>query len=186
MSDERCNDASCMARSMQHTIRYALGLKDLARCSLTLYLSSFPLAIVCQALTCLQCLRRKPPNASHASAPCSTHPSIVQHLPDANLPPIPSATFHPPAPSKNKRGGGFRKPVASRYVLSYALQLNAGAAHRYTKPAKPMKAMAKMPAVTSATGTPRMACGTSFSSSRSRMPAKTVSARAKPNAVETA
>ena len=56
----------------------------------------------------------------------------------------------------------------------------------HTRPAKPMNAIARIPAVTSATGTPRIARGTSLSSSRSRMPEKTTSARAKPTAVETA
>lgn len=124
------------------------------------------------------------PNTSHANAPAAPYPSIVQHLPRRPHPArnVPS----PPAPPKNKRGGGFRKSVASRYLSRIVQPQCREGGTRYTSPAKPMKAMAKMPAVTSATGTPRMACGTSFSSSRSRMPAKTVSARAKPNAVETA
>lgn len=53
-------------------------------------------------------------------------------------------------------------------------------------PVKPMKAMARRPAVTSAIGTPRIARGTSASSSCMRMPAKSASAKAKPSAVATA
>ena len=55
----------------------------------------------------------------------------------------------------------------------------------YTSPEKPMKAMARMPAVTSAIGVPRNDSGTSSNSNRSRIPAKSTSASAKPRAVET-
>ena len=48
-----------------------------------------------------------------------------------------------------------------------------------------MKAMARMPAVTSAIGVPRNDSGTSSNSNRSRIPAKSTSASAKPRAVET-
>lgn len=56
---------------------------------------------------------------------------------------------------------------------------------RYTRPEKPMKAMARIPAVMSAMGTPRNDLGTSSKSRRSRIPAKRISARAKPRAVDT-
>ena len=59
------------------------------------------------------------------------------------------------------------------------------AGRRYTSPEKPMKAMARIPAVISAIGTPLNALGTSSNSSLSRMPAKSTSARANPNAVAT-
>lgn len=89
-------------------------------------------------------IHNNPPNTSHTNALTAPYPSIAQHLPRCKqlqirrtprpqtpllrpiLPsystcpdafPIPSATFHPPAPSKNKRGGGFRKSVASRYLV---------------------------------------------------------------------
>ncbi len=55
----------------------------------------------------------------------------------------------------------------------------------YTSPEKPMKAMARIPAVIKAMGVPRNATGTSSISSRSRIPAKSTSAKAKPRAVET-
>ncbi len=55
----------------------------------------------------------------------------------------------------------------------------------YTSPENPMNAMARMPAVMSAMGTPRKAPGTSSKSRRSRIPAKSTSARAKPRAVAT-
>ena len=55
----------------------------------------------------------------------------------------------------------------------------------YTSPEKPMKAMARMLAVMSAMGTPRNAAGTSSNSSRSRIPAKSTSARPNPRAVAT-
>ena len=48
-----------------------------------------------------------------------------------------------------------------------------------------MKAMARIPAVMSAMGTPRNDLGTSSKSRRSRIPAKRISARAKPRAVDT-
>ena len=48
-----------------------------------------------------------------------------------------------------------------------------------------MKAMARMPAVTSAIGVPRNDSGTSSNSNRPRIPAKSTSASAKPRAVET-
>lgn len=47
----------------------------------------------------------------------------------------------------------------------------------YTRPEKPMKASAMMPAVSRAMGTPLKALGTLLSSSCSRMPAKRISAR---------
>ena len=50
-------------------------------------------------------------------------------------------------------------------------------------PAKPMNAIARIPATISATGTPRMARGTSASSSCVRMAANRASARANPPAV---
>ena len=56
---------------------------------------------------------------------------------------------------------------------------------RYTSPENPMKAMARIPAVISAIGTPLKALGTSSNSSLSRMPAKSTSARANPSAVAT-
>lgn len=59
------------------------------------------------------------------------------------------------------------------------------AGRRYTSPEKPMKAMARIPAVISAIGTPLNALGTSSNSSLSRMPAKSTSARANPSAVAT-
>ena len=55
----------------------------------------------------------------------------------------------------------------------------------YTSPENPMKAMARIPAVISAMGTPLKALGTSSKSRRSRIPAKSTSARAKPSAVAT-
>ena len=57
--------------------------------------------------------------------------------------------------------------------------------HMQRKGEKPMKAMARMPAVTSAIGVPRNDSGTSSNSNRSRIPAKSTSASAKPRAVET-
>ncbi len=59
------------------------------------------------------------------------------------------------------------------------------AGRRYTSPENPMKAMARMPAVISAIGTPLKALGTSSNSSLSRIPAKSTSARANPSAVAT-
>ena len=59
------------------------------------------------------------------------------------------------------------------------------AGRRYTSPENPMKAMARIPAVISAIGTPLKALGTSSNSSLSRMPAKSTSARANPSAVAT-
>ena len=55
---------------------------------------------------------------------------------------------------------------------------------RGTRLLKPMKAMARIPAVTSAMGTPFMPLGVPVSSSCSRMPAKMTSARVKPTAME--
>ena len=51
--------------------------------------------------------------------------------------------------------------------------------------AKPINAIANKPAVTKAIGTPRIASGVSSISSRSRIPAKSTKARAKPTAVAT-
>ena len=56
---------------------------------------------------------------------------------------------------------------------------------RGTTFANPINAIAKSPAVISAIGTPRIAVGVSSTSKRSRMPAKRISARAKPRAVAT-
>ena len=53
----------------------------------------------------------------------------------------------------------------------------------YTNPENPMKAIARIPAVTNATGIPCMALGIFSNSSRSRIPAKMTSARANPAAV---
>ncbi len=58
-------------------------------------------------------------------------------------------------------------------------------ASSYTSPEKPMNAMARIPAVTSAMGMPLNALGTSSKSNRSRIPAKSTSASAKPKAVAT-
>ena len=55
---------------------------------------------------------------------------------------------------------------------------------RGTRLLKPMKAMARIPAGTSAMGTPFMPLGVPVSSSYSRMPAKMTSARVKPTAME--
>ena len=55
---------------------------------------------------------------------------------------------------------------------------------RGTRPLKPMKAMARMPAVTSAMGTPFMPLGVPVRSICSRRPAKITSAMAKPTAIE--
>ena len=57
--------------------------------------------------------------------------------------------------------------------------------NRYTRPEKPMKAIARIPAVTRATGAPFSAAGTSSKSRRSRIPAKSTSATPKPTAVAT-
>jgi len=57
---------------------------------------------------------------------------------------------------------------------------------RGTKPPKPMKAMASIPAVTSAMGTPFMPLGVPVSAICSRKPAKITSASAKPTAIEAA
>ena len=57
---------------------------------------------------------------------------------------------------------------------------------RYTTPVKPMKAMARMPAVMRAMGVPFMPFGASISSMCSRMPAKMTNAKAKPKAMPTA
>ena len=59
-------------------------------------------------------------------------------------------------------------------LLTVNCQLNQ------TSPANPMKANAKMPAVTSAIGTPFIPFGTSDSVSCSRKPAKTTKAKVKP------
>ena len=56
---------------------------------------------------------------------------------------------------------------------------------RGTTFANPINAIAKSPAVISAIGTPRIAVGVSSTSRRSRIPAKRISARAKPSAVAT-
>lgn len=53
----------------------------------------------------------------------------------------------------------------------------------YTIPEKPIKAMARMPAVTSAIGIPFISLGISANSSVSRIPAKITSASPKPRAV---
>ena len=52
-----------------------------------------------------------------------------------------------------------------------------------TTPLKPMKAIAKRPAVSSAIGVPCIAFGTLLSANCSRIPAKRTSANAKPSAV---
>ena len=57
---------------------------------------------------------------------------------------------------------------------------------RYTNPENPMKAIARMPAVISAMGTPFMALGMSSSSRRSRIPAKSTRASENPIASDTA
>ena len=54
-----------------------------------------------------------------------------------------------------------------------------------TRPENPINAMARIPAVISAMGMPLNALGTSSKSRRSRIPAKSTSARAKPRAVAT-
>ena len=54
-----------------------------------------------------------------------------------------------------------------------------------TRPENPMNAIARIPAVISAMGMPLNALGTSSKSRRSRMPAKSTSASAKPRAVAT-
>lgn len=53
----------------------------------------------------------------------------------------------------------------------------------YTKPEKPINAIAKIPAVISAIGTPRINAGVSFISNFSRIPANNVIANVKPIAV---
>ena len=55
----------------------------------------------------------------------------------------------------------------------------------YTRPLKPMNAIARSAAVISAIGTPSNAFGTSSNSSLSRIPANSTSATAKPRAVDT-
>ena len=55
----------------------------------------------------------------------------------------------------------------------------------YTRPENPMNAMARIPAVISAMGMPLNALGTSSKSRRSRIPAKSTSAKANPRAVAT-
>ena len=55
----------------------------------------------------------------------------------------------------------------------------------YTKPEKPINAIARIAAVMSAIGLPFIAAGTPSSSKRSRMPAKSTNAIAKPMAVAT-
>ena len=56
----------------------------------------------------------------------------------------------------------------------------------YTKPENPINAIARIPAVINAIGTPLNAFGTSDSSNCSRIPAKRVIARPKPSALATA
>lgn len=53
----------------------------------------------------------------------------------------------------------------------------------YTKPEKPMKAIANIPAVTKAIGMPCIALGTLLKASCSRMPANITNAKVKPMAV---
>lgn len=154
-------------------------------CSLFLSLATLPYPLGrCISGTHLACNipLQKPPNTSHANTPAAPYPSIVQRLPRR----LPHPVRDIPSPRAIQKQTRRRIPKARRLASYLCLAPFSPMQDYYTNPAKPMKAMAKMPAVTSATGTPRMACGTSFSSSRSRMPAKTVSARAKPSAVETA
>ena len=68
--------------------------------------------------------------------------------------------------------------VAVSFLGMEAVRYGSG-----TRPLKPMKAMARMPAVTSAIGTPFMPRGVPVRSSCSRMPAKSISASAKPTAM---
>ena len=69
----------------------------------------------------------------------------------------------------------WNDPVAHKIVQGF-----------YTKPEKPINAIAKIPAVMSAMGTPFTPLGTPTISNLSRMPAIMTSASAKPIAIEVA
>ena len=82
-------------------------------------------------------------------------------------------------------------------TLNYIIPKKIGVAHtrhpknviyvniNYTKPEKPIKAIASIAAVISAIGIPFNAAGTPSNSKRSRIPAKITNATAKPIAVDT-
>ena len=77
----------------------------------------------------------------------------------------------------------FRLYLLSKMQISYWYVIVS--IHIYTKLEKPMKAMARMPAVMSAMGTPFIPLGISTSSSCSRRPAKMTMATVKPMAMNT-
>ena len=70
--------------------------------------------------------------------------------------------------------------LLGQHLLPYHINYGRG-----TTLANPINAIASNPAVISAMGTPRNDCGTSSISRRSRIPAKSTNARAKPSAVAT-
>lgn len=81
--------------------------------------------------------------------------------------------------------------ILTYYLSAFTLLVAASTALYYinygrgTTLANPINAIASNPAVISAMGTPRNDCGTSSISRRSRIPAKSTNARAKPSAVAT-
>ncbi len=105
-------------------------------------------------------------NTTAASSPFS--PSDPE-WPRMALPPSPTTTSEKEVPAPPTGGTGTAQYPGKCY----------------TSPEKPMKAMARIPAVISAMGTPLKAAGTSSKSRRSRRPAKRTSASPKPMAVET-
>lgn len=89
-----------------------------------------------------------------------------------------------PSSAAGHTNGSYSRPKTTKAVDTTAFAISK-IRENYTSPEKPMKAIASMAAVMSATGVPFSAAGTPSSSRRSRIPANITSASPKPMAVDT-
>ena len=87
------------------------------------------------------------------------------------------------SPARSERPKEKSHKNVRLYTLIFSFQFST---FNYTSPANPMKASARIPAVTSAIGTPFIPFGTSDKASCSRKPAKITNANVKPTPFDNA